>query len=147
VFVIWGAACGVALVILFASYSFHQSYFGKGCTRALAGLRGRDCARCIGCLPHKSADDFPRQSAVDVDFCPRPGGVRFVKRARYFGNVQPLAIAALSAGPGQWPLRVFWARVSQNSARVSVCLSPACFADLLETAAGLPRDGCGLVDC
>ncbi len=137
VFVIWGAACGVALAILFASYFFYPTLLWQGMAHA----------RWLNFEPRALVAWVAYRHNLQVIFRGSPplmlalpvALVAFVswKRARYFGNVAPLAIAALllflaMAAPS-FPGEGF-----QLAALVFLFVFVAgVFADLLETRPGL----------
>jgi hypothetical protein len=137
VFVIWGAACGVALVILFASYFFFPTLFWQGMVHA----------RWLDFDSHTLAASVAYRHNLQAIFRGSPPLIlalpvalaTFVswKRARYFGNVAPLVIAALllvlaMAAPS-FPGEGF-----QLTALVFLFVFVAgVFADLLETRQGL----------
>jgi len=137
VFVIWGAACGVAMVILFASYFFHPILFWQGMVHARwLDLEPSALAASVAYRHNLQAiarGSPPLMLALPVAL------VAFVswKRARYFGNVAPLAIAVLvlvlgMAAPG-FPGEGFLL-----TALVFLFVFVAgVFADLLETRQGL----------
>jgi len=137
VFVIWGAACGAALVILFASYFFSPTLFWQGMVHARwLNFEPRALAAWVAYRHNLQAiarGSPPLMLALPVAL------VAFVswKRARYFGNVAPLAIAALllvlaMAAPS-FPGEGF-----QLAALVFLFVFVAgVFADLLETRHGM----------
>jgi hypothetical protein len=138
VLAIWGAACALALLMIFASYFFHLLQFWRGMTHA-------------GWLPFE-----PRALAMPFAYLQ---GLRHIffgspplmlalpaalaaylawKRARYFGNTAPLGIAlllfvlAIAAAPQ------FSGFGFQLTALVFLFVFVAgVFADLLETRRGL----------
>jgi hypothetical protein len=137
VFVIWGAACGVALVILFASYFFHPELLWQGIVHARwLDFEPRGLAASVA-YRHNLQTIFrgspPLMLALPVAL------VAFVSwtRARYFGNVAPLLIATLLivlaiAAPS------FTGEGFQLTALVFLFVFVAgVFADLLDTRQGL----------
>ncbi|HTC78663.1 MAG TPA: hypothetical protein VK657_08605 [Terriglobales bacterium] len=137
VVVIWGAACGVALVILFAAYFFHQSLFWQGMIHA----------RWLDFEPRALAASVAYRHNLEAIFRGSPSLILTLpvalvvfaswKRARYFGNIAPLGIALILivlavAAPG-FPGEGF-----QLTALVFLFVFIAgVFADLLETRRGL----------
>jgi hypothetical protein len=95
VFVIWGAASVVALLILFASYFFHPALFWQGMMHARwlnfeprALIMSFHFGRVLQWIFHGSP---PLMLALPVALI----GYLAWKRARYFGNTAPLGIALL----------------------------------------------------
>jgi hypothetical protein len=95
VLAIWGAACGVALAILFASYSFHPALFWQGMLHARwLDVDPRALVASVS-YRHNWQTIFrgspPLMLALPVAL------LAFVswKRTRYFGNFAPLLIATL----------------------------------------------------
>lgn len=95
-FIIWLAACGVAVVLLYAAYSFHASVFWQGIRHArffgitwqayrMPGAYVRVLAQLAQSGPALLAA-LPIALAVYVAW----------SRSRYFGNTAPLLVAALS---------------------------------------------------
>jgi len=137
VFVIWGAACGAALILLLASYFFSPTLFWQGMVHARwLNFEPRALAAWVAYRHNLQAifrGSPPLMLALPVAL------VAFVswKRARYFGNVAPLAIAALllvlaMAAPS-FPGEGF-----QLAALVFLFVFVAgVFADLLETRHGM----------
>jgi hypothetical protein len=137
VFVIWGAACGVALAILFASYLFHPTLFWPGLAHA----------RWLDFEPRALVAPVAYQHNQQAIFRGSPPMIlalpvavaTFVawKRARYFGNVAPLGIAVLlvilAVAAPSFPGEGF-----QLTVLVFLFVFVAgVFADLLETRRGL----------
>ena len=95
VFVIWGAACGMALAIVFAAYFFRPTLFWRGMAHGcwldfdprvlLAGVAYRHSAQAI----------FRGSPALMLALPVALAAVVLWKRARYFGNFAPLGIAVL----------------------------------------------------
>jgi hypothetical protein len=95
VFVIWGAACGVALVIIFASYFFHPKLFWQGMLHA----------RWLDFEPRALAAPVMYRHYQQAIFGGSPQLMLLLpvalavfaswKRARYFGNVAPIVIAGV----------------------------------------------------
>jgi hypothetical protein len=137
VVVIWGAACGVAIVILFATYLFNPRLFSQGMVHARwLDFEPRALAASVAYrhnLQAISRGSPPLILALPVALA----AFASWKRARYFGNVVPLGIAALLvalavAAPG-FPGEGF-----QLTALVFLFVFVAgVFADLLETSKGL----------
>jgi hypothetical protein len=147
VLVIWGAACGVAIVIVFASYFFRPALFWQGMAHA----------RWIDFDPRALTATVAHRHAIQAIFRGSPpmmlavpvALVTFVtwKRARYFGNFAPLAIAilliALGVAAPSFPGEGF-----QLTVLVFLFVFVAgVFADLLETQRGLlvGAGTCGLL--
>jgi hypothetical protein len=137
VVVIWGAACGVALVILFAAYFFHPSLFWQGMTHA-RWLDFEPPALAASVAYRHNLRAIFRGSPPLILTLPVALGVfASWKRARYFGNIAPLGIALILivlavAAPG-FPGEGF-----QLTALVFLFVFVAgVFADLLETRRGL----------
>jgi hypothetical protein len=134
---IWGAACGFALVILFATYLFDPRLF----------LQGMVHARWLDFEPRALAASVAYRHNLQAILRGSPPLILALpvalaafaswKRARYFGNVVPFGIAALLvalavAAPG-FPGEGF-----QLTALVFLFVFVAgVFADLLETSKGL----------
>jgi hypothetical protein len=133
VLVIWGAACGVGLAILFAAYFFHPSLFWQGLLHA----------RWLDFDPQALAAPVAYRHSAETIFGGSPpmilalpvvlGVFAAWKRPRYFGNVAPLLVAlgltvlgmAAPGFPGegfQLAALVFW-----------FVFVAGVFADLLET--------------
>jgi hypothetical protein len=133
VLVIWAAACGVALAILFAAYFFHPSLFWQGLLHA----------RWLDFDPRALAAPVAYRHSAETIFGGSPpmllalpvalGVFAAWKRARYFGNFAPLLVAlgltlfgiAAPSFPGdgfQLAALVFW-----------FVFVAGVFADLLET--------------
>jgi hypothetical protein len=137
VLVIWAAACGVALAILFVSYFFHAGLFWQG----LAHARWLDFEpRAFG-MPFsysRIAQGIVRGSPPLVLALPAAlVGYFGWRRARYFGNTAPLGIAILllilAIGAPSFPGQGF-----HLTALVFLfVLVAGVFADLLETRRGL----------
>jgi hypothetical protein len=137
VVVIWGAACGVALVILFTAYFFHPSLFWQGMTQA-RWLDFEPPALAASVAYRHNLRAIFRGSPPLILTLPVALGVfASWKRARYFGNVAPLGIALILivlgvAAPG------FPGEGLQLTALVFLFVFIAgVFADLLETRGGL----------
>jgi hypothetical protein len=137
VFVIWGAGCGVALVILFASYFFHPALLWLGLVHG----------RWLDFVPRALIASVAYRHNLLAIFRGSPplmlalpvALVAFAawRRARYFGNVAPLGIAALlmvlALAAPSFPGEGF-----QLTALVFLFVFVAgVFADLLETRQGL----------
>lgn len=92
--VIWLAACGIAAILLFASYGFHPVSFLDGFRHASLGL----VPRAFG-----MAGAYRRLWMESQQLCPAleialPAAlITFVlwKRTRYFGNTAPLIVAVV----------------------------------------------------
>ncbi len=132
-FAIWGAACGVSALIVFASYFFHPALFWQGMTHAL----------WLDFDPRALAAPVAYRHAMQTIFRGSPPmmlALPFVlivfagwKRARYFGNLAPLGMAVLllvmGMGNPNFPGEGF-----QLAALVYLFVFVAgVFADLLET--------------
>jgi len=137
VFVIWGGGCGVALAILFASYFFHPTLFWQGMMHAgWLDFDPRSLAASVA-YRHNLQTIFLGSPPLMLALPVALAAFVFWKRARYFGNVAPLAIAALllvlaMASPS-FPGEGF-----QLTVLVFLFVFVAgVFADLLETRQGL----------
>lgn len=93
--VIWGAACGVAGVLLFASYAFHAHVFWLGLRHAnlfdfnaRAFLMPGAYGQVVSQLGQNSPALLVAVPAAFVTYLAWP-------RARYFGNTAPLLTAAI----------------------------------------------------
>ena len=137
VFAIWGAACGVALAILFASYFFHPTLLWQGMAHARwLDFEPRALAAWVAYRHNQQAifrGSPPLMLALPVALLV----FAWWKRARYFGNVAPLVIAALllvlAMGAPSFPGESF-----QLTALVFLFVFVAgVFADLLESRRGL----------
>jgi hypothetical protein len=137
VFVIWGAACGVAMAILFGSYLFHPTLFWQGMVHGRwLDFEPRALAASVA-YRHNLQTIFrgspPLMLALPVVLV----AFAWWKRTRYFGNVAPLAIAtlllALAMAAPSFPGEGF-----QLTALVFLFVFVAgVFADLLESRHGL----------
>jgi hypothetical protein len=137
VLVIWGAACGVALLILFAAYFFHPKLF----VEALAHARWMDFeprALTAWVAYRHNLEAMLRGSPPILLALPVAlAAFASWKRTRYFGNLAPLGITGIlivlaAAAPG-FPGEGF-----QLTALVFLFVFIAgVFADLLETRGGL----------
>ena len=137
VFAIWGAACGVALIILFASYFFHPTLFWQGMVHARwLDFEPRALAASVA-YRHNLQTIFRGSPPLMLALPAALAAFVSWKRARYFGNVAPLAIAALllvlaMAAPS------FSGEGFQLTALVFLFVFVAgVFADQLETRQGL----------
>jgi hypothetical protein len=137
VLAIWGAACAVALVILFASYSFHPWLLWYGMTHA----------RWLEFEPRALILPFSYSHIMQAIFRGSPSLMLALpvamivfaawKRARYFGNTAPLGIVVLllilAVAAPNFPGQGF-----HLTALVFLFVFVAgVFADLLETRRGL----------
>ena len=134
---IWGAACGLAMLILFASYFFHPVLFWQGLTHA----------RWLQFDPRALSMPFSYGQGLYWMFSGNPPLMLALpaaliayfgwKRVRYFGNTAPLGIAlllfVLTLAAPQFPGQGFGL-----TALVFLFIFVAgVFADLLETRHGL----------
>lgn len=137
VVVIWGAACAVAAMILFACYSFRPMLFGQGMKHA----------RWFDFDPRALGVWISYRHMFETVFAGSPSLMLALpvaliaycawKRSRYFGNTAPLPIAGLlfvlAAAAPEFPGEGF-----QLTALVFLFIFVAgLFADLLETRHGL----------
>jgi hypothetical protein len=93
VLAIWGAACGVAIAIVFASYFFHPALFWQGIRYA----------RWLDFDPRALAASVAYRHSLQTIFLGSPpmtlalpialAAFAVWKRTRYFGNLAPLGIA------------------------------------------------------
>jgi hypothetical protein len=133
VIAIWGAACGVAIVIVFASYFFHPALFWQGMRHA----------RWLDFDPRALASSVAYRHSLQTIFLGSPPMTLALpvallafaawKRTRYFGNLAPLGIAVvllvLGIGAPSFPGEGF-----QLTALVFLFVFVAgVFADLMET--------------
>jgi hypothetical protein len=133
VLVIWCAACGVALAIMFAAYFFHPSLFWQGLLHA----RWFDFdARALGApvaYRHSAETIFGGSPPMILALPVVLGVFAAWKRARYFGNVAPLIVAlgltVLGIAAASFPGEGF------HLAALVFCFVfvAGVFADLLET--------------
>src|SRR5882724_8484359 len=93
--VIWASACGIALLLLFASYAFHAGVFSQGLHHAIffAGTwRAFLMAGAYGEIVSQLAQNSPALvaavPAAVVTYLAWP-------RARYFGNTAPLLVSTI----------------------------------------------------
>ncbi len=136
VFVIWGAACGLALAILFVSYFFHPTLWWQGMAHAhWLDFEPRALAAWVAYRHNQQAifrGSPPLMMALPLALLVFTAW----KRARYFGNFAPLGIAALllllAVAAPSFPGEGF-----QLAALVFLFVFVAgVFADLLETRQG-----------
>jgi hypothetical protein len=133
VLAIWGAACGVAIAIVFASYFFHPALFWQGIRHA----------RWLDFDPRALAAPVAYRHSLQTIFLGSPpmtlalpialAAFAVWKRTRYFGNLAPLGIAValivLGISAPSFPGQGF-----QLTALVFLFVFVAgAFADLMET--------------
>ena len=93
--VIWASACGIALLLLFASYSFHAGVFSQGLRHAIffggtwrAFLMAGAYGQVVSQLAQNSPALVAAVPAAVVTYLAWP-------RARYFGNTAPLLVSTI----------------------------------------------------
>ena len=95
VFVIWGAACGVGLALIYAAYSFHPAVFWPGMSHA----RWQDINSHLLTVPDsywRSIETIVHGSPPLLLALPFTLAVFACwKRTRYFGNAVPLILSVL----------------------------------------------------
>ena len=133
VFVIWGAAGAIALLLLFASYFFHGPLFSHGL--AHARWVQFDGAAFGAAVSYRHLFHSLLAGSPSLSFALPATAITYLvwRRARYFGNTAPLLIAVLlvvlSVGAPSFPGQGF-----ELAAIVFVFLFVAgVLADLLET--------------
>jgi hypothetical protein len=93
--VIWGAACILALAILFAAYGFRPAFFGEALTHA-AWLPDTWSAFTMAETYREAVARIGQSSPVLLFALPATVATFFVwRRARYFGNWAPLLVGGL----------------------------------------------------
>jgi len=161
---IWAAACGVAFVLLYASYAFHPSAFYQGIRHAnFSGITWQ-AFRMTGAY-QKALAQIGQSGPVLLVATPAALIVYFVwKRARYFGNAAPLLVTALfllmGLGTPHYPglgfqlmalpfLFVFVAGIAadlletQQRSLISACIWGLLVANAVSNLAALARVGRG----
>jgi len=93
--VIWASACGIALLLLFASYAFHAGVFSQGLHHAIffagtwrAFLMTGAYGEIVSQLAQNSPALVAAVPAAVVTYLAWP-------RARYFGNTAPLLVSTI----------------------------------------------------
>ncbi len=106
VLIIWGAACGLALLFLFAAYFFHAGVFWQGVKHGDFGIVRQ--AFAMGGAYERLLKELAQSCPALIVALPVALAVYGVwKRARYFGNTAPLLVSllflALGLGSPHYP--------------------------------------------
>jgi len=137
VLVIWGAACCVAMALVFASYFFRPTLFWQGMLHAQ--WLDFDFRALASSVAYRHAMQTIFRGSPAMMLALPVALVAFVawKRARYFGNLAPLGIAVVLFAMGM-AAPSFPGEGFQLTALVFLFVFVAgVFADLLETRQGL----------
>ena len=94
VLIIWSAACGLALFLLFAAYFFHPGTFSQGLTHGDYGIVRQ--AFAMGGAYQRLFTELAQSCPALIVALPVALAVYAGwKRTRYFGNTAPLLVSAL----------------------------------------------------